>query len=139
MKEIRWLGWGPYRVWQNRLQGTRLDVWRNAYNDTTPTESWVFPEFKGYFRDWQWAAFSTAEGTLTIENGTDRGYLGVYRPNDGPEKPVLNLPLTGLAVLDVIPAMGSKFTLPEVHGPESQSRQVSGAHHGRVYFQFDPR
>jgi hypothetical protein len=139
MKEIRWLGWGPYRVWQNRLQGTRLDVWRNAYNDTTPTESWVFPEFKGYFRDWQWAVFSTTEGALAIENGTDRGYLGVYRPNDGPEKPVLNLPLTGLAVLDVIPAMGSKFTLPEVHGPESQSRQVSGAHHGRVYFQFDPR
>ena len=27
MRGIRWLGRGPYRVWQNRMQGTRLDVW----------------------------------------------------------------------------------------------------------------
>jgi hypothetical protein len=74
-----------------------------------------------------------------VENGTDRGYLGVYRPNDGKDRPVLNLPATGLALLDVIPATGSKFTLPEVHGPESETRKVSGSHHGRVYFRFDPR
>jgi len=36
---IRWLGQGPYRVWQNRLHGTRLDVWENAYNDPVPARS----------------------------------------------------------------------------------------------------
>lgn len=44
MKGIRWLGMGPYRVWQNRMQGTRLDVWANAYNDSTPGDSWIYPE-----------------------------------------------------------------------------------------------
>ena len=136
MKGIRWLGWGPYRVWQNRLLGTRLDVWQNAYNDTTPGESWVYPEFKGYFRDWQWAVFTTTEGALTVENGAGGGFLGVYRPNDGRDRPVLNLPATGLAFLDVIPAMGSKFTLPEAIGPESQTRTVTGVHHGAVRFVF---
>jgi hypothetical protein len=138
MQSIRWLGWGPYHVWQNRLPGTRLDVWQNAYNDSTPGESWVYPEFKGYFRDWQWAAFATTEGTLTVENGTDGGFLGVYRPNDGRDRPVLHLPATGLAFLDVIPAMGSKFTLPEVIGPESQTRTVTGVHRGAVVFRFTP-
>ena len=29
----RWLGAGPYRVWQNRIHGTQYDVWENDYND----------------------------------------------------------------------------------------------------------
>lgn len=136
MRSIRWLGWGPYRVWQNRMLGTRLDVWQNAYNDTTPTRSWVFPEFKGYFRGWRWATFATTDGAVTFENAGKAGFLGVYRPNDGPDRPILHLPATGLALLDVIPAMGTKFTLPDVLGPESQPRQVSGVHHGSVVLRF---
>ena len=62
MKGITWLGYGPYHVWQNRLQGTRLDVWHNAYNNTVPSVIYSFnPEFKGYFRDWRWATFDTAK------------------------------------------------------------------------------
>jgi len=136
MRSIRWVGWGPYRVWQNRMLGTRLDVWQNAYNDTTPTRSWVFPEFKGYFGAWRWATFTTTEGAVTFENAGDAGFLGVYRPNDGPDRPILHLPATGLALLDVIPAMGTKFTLPSLLGPESQSRTVSGVHHGAVVLRF---
>jgi Glycosyl hydrolases family 2, TIM barrel domain/Glycosyl hydrolases family 2, sugar binding domain len=136
MRSIRWLGWGPYRVWQNRMLGTRLDVWRNAYNDTTPTRSWIFPEFKGYFRGWRWAVFRTADGDVTLENGADGGFLGVYRPNDGPDRPILRLPATGIALLEVIPAMGTKFTPPDVLGPESQPRLVAGTHHGAVVLRF---
>ena len=29
----RWLGAGPYRVWQNRIHGTQYDIWENDYND----------------------------------------------------------------------------------------------------------
>ena len=79
MKSIRWLGRGPYRVWQNRMQGTRLDVWQNAYNNTTPGESWVYPEFKGYFRGWRWARFETTEGPLIAANGGAGGFLGSSR------------------------------------------------------------
>jgi hypothetical protein len=137
MKGIRWLGWGPYRVWQNRMQGTRLDVWSNAANDTTPGESWSYPEFKGYFRGWRWAGFETmSEGSIMVTNETRAGFLGVYTPKDGKVGPVLHLPATGLAFLEVIPPIGSKFTLAGVLGPESQSRQMSGVHHGAICFRF---
>src|SRR6185295_11386648 len=64
MKSIRWLGMGPYRVWQNRLEGTRFDVWRSRFHNTTPGENWNYPEFKGYFRNWRWAAFETDAGNI---------------------------------------------------------------------------
>jgi hypothetical protein len=137
MKSIRWLGWGPYRVWKNRMQGTRLDIWENAYNNTTPGESWVYPEFKGYLRGWRWARFETSEGSLFAANGGTGGFLGVYTPNDGKVGPVLNLPATGLAFFDVIPPIGSKFTLANVLGPESQSSQVNGVHHGTIRLRFE--
>jgi len=137
IKSIRWLGRGPYRVWQNRMQGTRLDVWQNAYNNTTPGESWVYPEFKGYFRGWRWARLETTEGSLIAANGGEGGFLGIYTPNDGKVGPVLNLPATGLAFLDVIPPIGSKFTPASAMGPESQSRQVSGVHHGTIRMRFE--
>lgn len=43
----RWVGDGPYRVWQNRLHGPQLGVWENEYNDPIPAESFTYPEFKG--------------------------------------------------------------------------------------------
>jgi len=95
MKGIRWLGWGPYRVWQNRMDGMRLGVWQNACNDTTPGESRVHPEFKGYSRGWRWARFEMTEGSLTATNGGAGSFLGVYTPDDGRDGPVLNLPATG--------------------------------------------
>src|SRR4030095_13027202 len=80
---IRWLGRGPYRVWQNRMQGTRLDVWENAYNDSTPGESWVYPEFKGYFSDWRWATLESKVGSLTIATASSGSFLGLFKPKDG--------------------------------------------------------
>jgi Glycosyl hydrolases family 2, TIM barrel domain/Glycosyl hydrolases family 2, sugar binding domain/Glycosyl hydrolases family 2/Domain of unknown function (DUF4981)/Beta galactosidase small chain len=137
MRGIRWLGWGPYRVWQNRLHGTRLDVWENAYNDTTPGKSWDYPEFKGYFRDWRWAVFDTTGGEVMVINETDESYLGVYKPKDGHEG-LLDFPETGVAFLDVIPAMRSKNHPPSELGPQSKQRQVSGTKRGTVYFRFEP-
>ena len=137
MKGITWLGYGPYRVWQNRLQGTRLDVWHNAYNNTLPSVVYSFdPEFKGYFRNWRWATFDTREGKVTVSTAAAESYLGVYTPNDGPVGPLLALPRTGLAFLDVIPAMRDKFLTQERMGPQSAERSVSGGHKGEVTFDF---
>jgi hypothetical protein len=136
MKGIRWLGMGPYRVWQNRLNGTRLDVWENEYNDSTPGESWLYPEFKGYFRDWKWASFRTTEGMIMILNEGEDSFLGVYKPGDGKDG-LLDLPEIGIAFLDVIPAMRNKFHTTDELGPQSQPRQVSGAKHGTVHILFD--
>jgi hypothetical protein len=136
MRAVRWLGRGPYRVWQNRTQGTRLDVWERRYNDTTPGESWDYPEFKGYFAGWRWAAFDTGSGTFAVVNESGGSHLGVYKPRDGRDG-LLGLPETGIAFLDVIPAVGSKFQPPSELGPQSKQRHVSGATRGSLLFRFD--
>jgi len=137
MKGITWLGYGPYHVWQNRLQGTRLDVWQNTYNNTVPSVVYSFdPEFKGYFRDWRWATFDTSDGKFTVSTSATESYLGIYHPNDGPVGPLLDLPHTGLTFLDVIPAMRDKFLSQERMGPQSAKKEVSGEHKGEVTFDF---
>jgi hypothetical protein len=140
MKGITWLGYGPYRVWQNRLQGTRLDVWQNAYNNTVPSVVYsATPEFKGYFRGWQWATFDTSDGKFTVSTTVPESYLGIYTPNDGPVGPLLALPKTGLAFLEVIPAMRDKFLTQERMGPQSAEKVVSGERTGEVSFDFGKR
>jgi hypothetical protein len=136
VKSKRWLGEGPYHVWQNRLKGTQLDVWQNAYNDPVPADTYAYPEFKGFFRDWQWVVFDTTEGALTIRNDGGTPFLGVFTPKDGRVGPVLALPQFGLSFLQVIPAMGSKFQTPDALGPESAPHLVSGVQQGSVQFSF---
>ncbi len=137
MKGVTWLGYGPYHVWQNRLQGTRLDVWHNNYNNTVPSVVYSFdPEFKGYFRDWRWATFDTTDGQFSVRTTAKESYLGIYHPNDGPEGPLLALPPTGLTFLEVIPAMRDKFLTQERMGPQSAEKHVSGEHQGEVTFDF---
>jgi hypothetical protein len=135
LRSIRWLGMGPYRVWQNRLQGTRLDVWENAYNDSTPGETWLFPEFKGYFGDFRWARFDTAAGPFTIATGNAHSYLGLLKPKDGVNG-LLDLPDVGIAVLDVIPAMRNKFHTTDEIGPQSKAKQVSGLYRRSLQLRF---
>lgn len=136
MKAIRWLGWGPYRSWQNRQQGAKLDVWENKYNDSMPGESWIYPEFKGYFRDFKWAAFETTDGKITIKTDSDNFNLGIYKPKDGKEG-LLNFPETGITFLDVIPAMRNKFHTTDEIGPQSKPKQVSGIKSRTITFIFD--
>jgi hypothetical protein len=139
MEVMRFLGQGPYRVWKNRLKGGTFNVWSNKYKNDIPGVTWDFPEFKGYYRDWRWVVFSTAQGDITIVNATPELFLGVYRPNDGPApaNTKLNLPDTGIALLHGIPAIGTKFDKPEVLGPQSQKNKASGVYKGTVWFHFD--
>ena len=138
MKAMCWLGRGPYRVWKNRMQGGILDVYRNKYKDHIPGTTWDFPEFRGYYRDWQWVVFETEDSDITIINVTDELFLGVYRPKNGniPANTMLNLPETGIALLHGIPAIGTKFQKPEQLGPQGQKNQASGKCRGTVYLHF---
>ena len=139
VKAVRWLGQGPCRVWKNRLKGTRWGVWQNAYSDGVPGESWAYPEFKGYFGDWRWAVFETEEGAITLVTEAERAYLGVYRPNEGPEpaKTQLYTPSTGLALLDAIPPIGTKFSEAGQYGPQSQPNPAPGLCRRTVHLHFD--
>ena len=132
----RWLGDGPYHVWQNRLKGADLDVWQTPYNDTVPGDTWIYPEFKGFFSGWKWAVLSTTEGDLALLNQGDSPYLGIYRPNDGRVGPLLNLPPLGIGAYSVIPAMANKNHVPDLIGPHSQPAPLSGVYSGSLRLRF---
>ena len=132
----RWLGNGPYRVWQNRMHGTEFGIWENEYNDPVPGETFIYPEFKGYFSGWEWASFKTTEGEFSIGNGTKNSFLGVYTPRDGRDALLYTLPESGIAVLKVIPAVRNKVNATDLIGPSSQAQWANGVQKGSVYFGF---
>jgi hypothetical protein len=136
MQSKRWLGNGPYRVWQNRLQGPTLDVWQNNYNDPIPGESFLYPEFKGFFSQWRWVEFGTSEGTFRMGNQTPNSYLGVYKPKDGRDAQLYTFPEMGIAVLDVIPAVRNKVNSTDLNGPSAQAHWANGPQKGRIEFDF---
>lgn len=133
----RWLGDGPYRVWQNRLHGTQLDVWENEYNDPIPGESFTYPEFKGYFANVAWMTLRTKEGNITLKNETPATYVGVYQPRDGRDRLLYTLPESGISVLNVIPPVRNKVNSTDLCGPSSQAKWVNGSQKGRIVFKFE--
>ena len=133
----RWLGEGPYRVWQNRLQGTTYNVWANDYNDPIPGESFTYPEFKGYFANVSWMNIKTTEGEISITNETPNTCIGVYEPRDGRDNLLYTLPKSGISILNVIPAVRNKVNTTDLIGPSSQPKWVNGEYNGRIKFNFN--
>lgn len=132
----RWLGAGPYRVWQNRIHGTQYDIWENDYNDPIPGETFTYPEFKGYFGNVSWMNIQTKEGTISLTNETPDTYIGVYQPRDGRDRLLYTLPESGISVLNVIPPVRNKVNSTDLCGPSSQPKWVNGPQTGRVIFRF---
>lgn len=132
----RWLGAGPYRVWQNRIHGTQYDIWENDYNDPIPGETFTYPEFKGYFEDVSWMNIRTKEGTISLTNETPGTYIGIYQPRDGRDRLLYTLPESGISVLNVIPPVRNKVNSTDLCGPSSQPKWVNGPQTGRIVFRF---
>jgi hypothetical protein len=133
----RWFGRGPYRVWRNRMEGGVFDLHEVAFNDATPGETYAYPEFNGYFRDWRWLTLETKAGRVTVENSSSIPFFGLGRPRDGVNG-LLELPDAGLSFLHVIPAMRNKFHTTDQLGPQSLTPTVKDGWGGSVVFRFDP-
>ena len=133
----RWLGAGPYRVWQNRVHGTQYDVWENDYNDPIPGETFTYPEFKGYFGDVSWMNIRTKEGIISLTNETPNAYVGIYQPRDGRDRLLYTLPESGISLLNVIPPVRNKVNSTDLCGPSSQPKWVNGPQTGRIVFRFE--
>ena len=133
----RWLGAGPYRVWQNRIHGTQYDIWENDYNDPIPGETFTYPEFKGYFGSVSWMSIRTKEGTISLTNETPDSYIGVYQPRDGRDRLLYTLPESGISVLNVIPSVRNKVNSTDLCGPSSQPKWVDGSQTGRLVIRFE--
>jgi hypothetical protein len=134
----RWFGRGPYRVWRNRMEGGIFGLHEVAFNDSTPGETYAYPEFNGYFRDWRWVSLETNAGRLTVESSGLIPFFGLGKPRDGVNG-LLDLPDVGLSFLDVVPAMRNKFHTTDQLGPQSLTPTGKRAYQGTLNFHFGPR
>jgi hypothetical protein len=141
VKGKRWLGDGPYRVWQNRRRGATLGVWQTAFNNTiTGWEGWEYPEFKGCFGNVNWMQLETVEGLITAIPHVSGQFVQVYPALQPPAelraRTELSLPQVDLGFLDAIPAIGSKFKPASQSGPQGLKSIGQGETHRAVSFYF---
>jgi len=137
VKSKSWVGDGPYRVWKNRMQGPQYGYWHNDYNDPIPGESWIYPEFKGYFSNIDWLQLTTDEGKISISLPNRDKFIGVYQPRDGRDHILYTLPETGISVLDVIPAVRNKVNTTDLNGPSAQPVWANGTIESEVLLKFE--
>ena len=141
LKSKQWVGNGPYRVWQNRLEGPQYGFWHNDYNDPIPGETFEYPEFKGYFSHVKWMQLGTDEGQIGIEPTLPHSgkhlYVGVYQPRDGRDHILYDLPETGISLLEAIPAVRNKVNTTDLNGPSAQPYWAQGMHvySARLWFE----
>mgnify|MGYP002623048884 CR=1 FL=1 len=145
VKSKQWVGRGPYRVWQNRLQGPQYGYWETNYNDPIPGETFEYPEFKGYFADVAWMKINTTEGSIGISSiwGSDSEahdnahYVGVYTPRDGRDHILYTLPETGISILKAIPAVRNKVNTTDLNGPSAQPYWSKGKGNINAILRFE--
>ncbi|NNU34867.1 hypothetical protein HK413_13900 [Mucilaginibacter sp. S1162] len=126
---MKWLGRGPYRVWQNRLPGQQFGVWHKAYNNTITGQDWGYPEFKGYHGEVNWAVIENKESPFTVYMDNKNMYLQMYKP--AVEKDLVKnvqpaFPAGNIGFLNAISAIGTKFRASNKMGPQSQKAHADG-------------
>ena len=126
---MRWMGRGPYRVWKNRIAGTRYGIWQKDYNNTITGESYenlIYPEFKGYHAHLFWATMESDEAPFTVYSRNDGIFYRVFTPEEpaGRVKQTMpSFPEGDLSFLLDIPAIAS-FKPIKQQGPNSQPGNI---------------
>jgi Glycosyl hydrolases family 2, TIM barrel domain/Glycosyl hydrolases family 2, sugar binding domain/Glycosyl hydrolases family 2/Beta galactosidase small chain len=138
---MKWLGRGPYRVWQNRLKGQQFAVWHKNYNNTITGASWIYPEFKGYHADLYWVVIENKESPFTVYTDDQSIFLQMLKPDHSKyERESLKaaFPEGDIGFLNSIAPVGTRFQNPSLLGPESQkSIQLNyGIVKGTLWFDF---
>ena len=136
VKGMKWMGRGPYRVWNNRLRGNRFGVWQKDYNNTVTGESWDYPEFKGFHSEMFWVVIDNTEAPFTVMTGSDDIFLRMLTPERptgaGQDHTSPPFPSGDISFLYGISAIGTKFHPADRHGPQSQKHLVI-PHRGTSY------
>lgn len=133
---VRRLGDGPFRVWRNRMKGTRLAVWEDDYNNTItgdPSTMYDYPEFKGFFSSLYWVRFFNNDNSnLTVYCHTPYTFFRLFTPEtpeavrEGWGMDKLEYPEGDISFLNAIPPIGTMFKRAEDLGPQSQPETVYG-------------
>ena len=132
----RWLGEGPYRVWQNRLRGTWLGVHETARHEQQAGEAWVYPEFEGYFAGVRWTRLATTAGSITVSGMRADTFVRIGTPRIDHPSTTIDFPAGDISFLHAIPAIGSKGKPAEQAGPHSQWAKAAGRYEGTLVFRF---
>jgi hypothetical protein len=137
---------GPYHVWKNRLKGTQFGVFEKQYNNTITAESWEYPEFKGYYSNFYAVEIETKELPITVISATPDLFLHLFTPGAakystratgvrGEVNPPF--PSGNISFLHGISPIGTKFTMADAEGPQSQKNSYNGETlKGTLYFRF---
>ncbi|WP_366184043.1 glycoside hydrolase family 2 TIM barrel-domain containing protein [Flavobacterium ovatum] len=129
---MKWLGDGPYRVWRNRMKGTKFQVWENDYNNTITGESgFVYPEFKGFFSSVYWTKLKGKDDNgFTVYCHSTHTYLRMLTPDKPQEDKNGRLspkfPVGDISFVKNIPGIGTKFQDPDTMGPHGNSEHFFG-------------
>ncbi|MFY0607656.1 MAG: beta-galactosidase [Cyclobacteriaceae bacterium] len=132
VNSMKWLGNGPYRVWRNRMKGTKFQVWENEYNNTITGEpNPIYPEFKGYFADIYWAQIKGKNNRgFTVYSKTPDLFLRLLTPvspkEDPRERVTPVFPEGDISFLKNISAIGTKFQEPSSMGPHGHTENYFG-------------
>jgi hypothetical protein len=148
IKSVRYLGFGPYRVWKNRLKGNSFGVWTKPYNNTETAESWIYPEFKGYHSNMYWCRFITTSQPFTVYTENEDLYLRLFTPafkTDQWHNYEPLFPTGDISFMQGISSIGTKSQRAETTGPMGMKnifydyeKDPSRALHIVLYFDFRP-
>lgn len=114
-----------------------MGYWDTDYNDPILGETFEYPEFKGYFADFEWMEISTDQGKILLEKIPESCYVGVFSPRDGRDNYLFRLPEIGLSILKYIPAVRNKVDYSDLDGPSAQPHVISGLMSGSVKMKFE--
>jgi hypothetical protein len=121
VRDVLWMGNGPYRVWKNRMKGGTLNIWRNTYNNTSTgdDQKLVYPEFKGYYSNLYWMRLNTTSQPLTVVCNNEDIFLRLFTPRFSvtPFNTAPAFPPGDLSFLHGITPIGTKSQKPEKLGP----------------------
>jgi hypothetical protein len=129
---MKWLGDGPYRVWRNRMKGTKFQVWENDYNNTVTGESgFVYPEFKGFFSNLYWVEVTGKNNNgFTVYCNSENTFLRMLTPQNPSEDPNNRVspvfPEGDISFVKNVPAIGTKFQTGDTLGPQGNSENYFG-------------
>ena len=134
---------GPYHVWKNRLKGVDFGIFDKKYNNTVTGETFVYPEFKGYYSNFYAVEIQNSILPFSIISATPDLYLHLFTP-DKPKYAKGGVyppfPKGNISILNGISAIGTKFSKPEDEGPQSQKNDfgINGKTlTGRLLFNFE--
>ncbi|MEX1116531.1 MAG: glycoside hydrolase family 2 TIM barrel-domain containing protein [Akkermansiaceae bacterium] len=133
-----WIGRGPHRVWENRMQGPIFGTFSGLHNDPVPGRSWAEPEFKGCFADMFRLDLITRKGTLKFLTDTSGLFARIHTPHPGhePKRATAAFPEGDISFLHTIPAIGTKFRSIHQLGPESVRESPVTRHRGNIYLKY---